>query len=418
MTQTALIKRNNLAAIILSILLSYLTYLVVINQLPQILSDYNGHLYVYLPEFSESWLKGWQTVPYCMWHLVVLGFHHILHVPLADSAAWSSCVFSLFSFFVFYWMILKYTASVGKEEHPTKAAFVAFGLCVIQSLYIHWLDAGDRFLGPYSMNPIHNPTQMCVRPFALICFCLVYDIWNKQQNNDYSGVFFNMKQGLKKPFVYLSVTLFLSTLAKPTFAEMFIPAVGILMLTEWIRRMVRKDGSASLYFNNCLHMFLCAVPALLYIALQFADYFILGGSYVGEESVIITKWLEVWSMFTENVVLSIAIGMTLPLFMILINARFYLENNLGKLALVGYVVGFLEAASLGESGIKLSHGNFIWPMISGMLLMWTASSLHLLTLERTQTNTRGKQILIDIAWFLFCFHVLFGILYMKSLMTI
>lgn len=410
-------KRNNLVAIILSVLLAYLTYQVVLYQLTHILSDYTGHLTVYLPTFYESWLKGWQTVPYCMWHLVVLGFHHMLHIPLADAAALSSCVFSLFSFFVIYWMILRCTAASGKEAHSSKAAFVAFGLCVIQSLFFYWLDAGDRFLGPYSMNPVHNPTQMCVRPFSLLCFCLVYDIWNKQQDDAYAGVFFQMKGGLKKPFIYLSVFLFLSTLAKPTFAEMFIPAVGILMLAEWIRRMVKKDSSASLYLKDCLHMLLCAVPSLAYIFLQFAAYFIWDVSYAGDESVIVTEWLEVWSMFTENVVLSIAIGMAFPLFMILIDVRFYLKNNLGKLALAGYAVGFFEAALLGESGDKLGHGNFMWPMISGMLLMWTASTLHLLTLERTKRGTRLGRMLIDGAWFLFCVHVLFGILYMKSLMT-
>ena len=47
-------KRDNLVAIFLSILLAYLTYLVVLSELPQILSDYNGHTYVYLPMFTKE----------------------------------------------------------------------------------------------------------------------------------------------------------------------------------------------------------------------------------------------------------------------------------------------------------------------------------------------------------------------------
>ncbi len=411
-------KRDNLIPILLSIVLSYLTYLMVINQLPYTLSDYNGHTYVYLPMFTaENWLDGWKAVPYCMWHMGVLGLHYFLHIPIAVSAAYVSCFFCLLTYFVIYWMVLKYTAALGKEENSTKAGVIAFGLSIVQAFYFYWLDAGDEFLGSYSMNPLHNPTQMCVQAFSLLCFCLVYDIWNKQQNDDYSGVFFSMSRGLKRPYIYLALTLFLSTLAKPTFAEMFIPAVGIVMLIEWLYRLFQKDGSAAAYFKHCLNMLFCAVPALLYILIQVFAYFIWGGSYESDGSLMITKWLEVWSMFTENVILSIALGMAFPLFIMFLDAGFFLKNNLGKLALVGYIVGFLEAALLGEGGIKLSHADFLWPMMSGMLLMFTASTLHLLTLEKTQTNTRFKRILIDAAWFIFGFHMLYGILYFKLLMT-
>ena len=81
----------------------------------------------------------------------------------------------------------------------------------------------------------------------------------------------------------------------------------------------------------------------------------------------------------------------------------------------GYIIGFLEAALLGEGGIKLSHADFIWPMMSGMLLMWMTSTLHLLKLEKEQVDTKGKCILIDGAWVIFCLHVLCGLLYIKEL---
>ncbi|MCI9142786.1 MAG: hypothetical protein HFH87_09210 [Lachnospiraceae bacterium] len=64
---------------------------------------------------------------------------------------------------------------------------------------------------------------------------------------------------------------------------------------------------------------------------------------------------------------------------------------------------------LGEGGEKLTHGDFLWPMMSGLLLMFTASLMRLLVLERTQADTRGKKLLLAAAWFLFCIHVLYGI---------
>ena len=162
-------------------------------------------------------------------------------------------------------------------------------------------------------------------------------------------------------------------------------------------------------------MLYCAVPALVFILIAFLAYFLFGGSYGADGSFMITKWMEVWSMFTDNVLLSMALGMAFPLFLIMIDVRFFWKDNMGKLALTGYIVGFLEAALLGEGGIKLSHADFIWPMMSGMLLMWMASVLHLLKLEKEHGDTRAKCVLIDVAWVIFCLHVLCGLLYIKEL---
>lgn len=110
-------------------------------------------------------------------------------------------------------------------------------------------------------------------------------------------------------------------MAKPVFAEMFIPAVGIIMLVEWMMRIVRKDESAVGYFRQCLAMLLCSIPALMYILAQFLAFF--GGGEQESSLLIFTKWMEVWSMYSENIVLSIILGMAFPVFMILIDGRFF-----------------------------------------------------------------------------------------------
>lgn len=411
------IKRDNFFAILFGILLAYVTYVFVLNELPKPLADFNGHTYVYLPMFNkETWVKGWMAAPYCMWHLTVLFFNKIFLIPLEISAAYSTCIFTLFAYFVLYWMIQKMTAAAGSAESPAKCAVTAFGLCLVQPLYFGWLDAGGRFLGSYSMNPLHNPTQMCARGFSLVCLCLVYDIFGRQKDENYHGIFFHVENGLKKYYICLALALFLSAMAKPTFAEMFIPTVALLMLGEWITRLVhRQDGTAA-YFKKCLTMLLCAVPALLYILIQFLAYFIWGGSYGDDGSLIVTKLFEVWNMYTENVGLSVLTGMAFPLFMLAINSRYFLKDDLGRLALTGYCVGFLEAAFLGESGQKLSYSNFLWPMMSGMLLMWVVSVLRLLVLEKAQADSRKKRILLNAAWALFFIHVLYGLLYIKDML--
>lgn len=407
-------RKEHTTLILLGIFLSVLTYNYCLQAMTNILNDYNGHLYVYLPMFTqECWLDGWQTVPYCMWHLCVLALNKLLHIPLEVSGGYVSCFFVLCAYYTMYWMIQKITFAVGNIETSAKSAAISFGLSIVQAFYFPWLDAGERFMGVFSINPIHNPTQMCVRVFSLLCICLVYDIWGFHKNDHYQGVFFNFGNGIRRYYILLSLLLFLSTLAKPTFVEMFVPAVALAMLIQLLSKLIQKDTQAKAYFTNCLHMFMCSLPALLYILLQFVDYYIWGGNNNAETSIIITKWWEVWSTCSENIPLSILLGMVFPLFIFLIDTRFFLFNDLGRLGLFSYVVGFLEASLLGEAGEKLYHGNFMWPLMSGMLVMWVTSVLHLLVLERNSSHTKLQCILINIAWGIFWIHVYFGLVYIN-----
>lgn len=406
-------RKDNTILIIFMLILSTFTYYYALRQMPHTLADYNGHTYVYLPKFlTGNWLEGWETVPYFMWHVSVIFLYKILYIPLEVSAAVISCIFACAAYLVTYRMIQKVIEALSLAESSAKAAFIAFGLSMVQSFYLPWFDVGERYMGVYSINPVHNPTQMCVKVFSLLCFALVYDILETIQTPDRKGVFFKVEKGLKKYYFLLALFLFLSTLAKPTFAQMFIPAVGFLMLYQWLKKLLTKDGSAKEYFRHCLSMLYCSIPSLLYISLQFVDYYIAGGNNNSDTSVVITGWLEVWRLFSENIAVSVLVSMAFPLFVILIDLRYFLTSTMGKLALTAYGVSFLEAALLGEQGAKFSHGNFLWALTSGMLLVWITCVLRLFALDHLGTSTKLQKILVDCAWALFYIHLIFGIIFM------
>lgn len=406
---------NQTFLIFLAVLLGYITYQFVMNQLPDILSDYHGHVYVYLPMFSwDTLLEGWQIVPYFMWHSLVLFLNQLIHIPLEESAAFASCIFAIFSYFVTCWILQKIFLAIYGFENTRKVGILAFGLSILQGIYFDWINVSDAYLGIFSINPLHNSTQMCVRAFSLLCLVLVYDIWGKQNNKEYKGLFFKVERGLKKYYMILAILMFLSVLAKPTFAEMFIPAVGILMIGKLLWKVIKKEKTASKYFLQCVHMFLAFLPALLYILLQFIDYFIIDNGYYEEVNVIFTSCGEVWSIFSDNIVLSIALGMAFPLYVFLISPAWFFKTNLGKLGLGCYVIGMVEALFLAESANKFAHANFIWPMISGMTMMWIVSLIRLLMLEKEADNKK-KMRFIYVAWFLFIIHVLCGYLYLNVL---
>lgn len=409
--------REDMVVILFGILLAWLIFRVVLRQLPEPLSDYNGHTYTYLPMFSRSnWIRGWETVPYCVWHVCVLGLHYVFKVPIEISAACVTGAFHMLTYVVLYWMIRRYTERFCEKTGAWKAAMIAFGLSVVQGLYFSWLDAGGRFLGMYSMNPIHNPTFMSMQWVGLLCFCLMYDIWGAQRDPAYRGVFFRVETGLKKYYGMLTGILFLTSMTKPVFAQMFIPAVGIIMLCRLLNLCWKKDHRKTEYFRHCIATFLCAVPTLLYILIQFLARFFSGGSYAVDGSFILTKWMEVWSIYSENVILSVALAMAFPLLIVLVDAAFFVQDDLGLLAVTGYGIGLLEAAFMGESGSKFDHGNFLWPMMCGMMILWVAAMLHFLVLEKKQNGCLKQRVVINAGWLLFGFHVLCGLLYIQNIL--
>ncbi len=414
-------KKKNIAVVAMyAAILTFLTYFMSIYELENNMSDFSGHVYTYIPLLKgASGLDGWMAVPYFMWHLVVMAIEALTPVPIKAAAAFTCCIFAVFSFYVLYWMIENVVGHYQLNYSEAMKGFMAFALSIIQPAYMYWFDTSSQYLGQFSMNPMHNPTHMCVKPFSLLCFCFTYDILQKYYDEKHRGVFISVDKSMTKAYVGLSVTLLLSCMAKPTFAEMFIPAVGIFMLIEWIKRMIQKDSTAKDYFQKCLTMLLVSVPALSYILLQFLAYFIWGGSYGGGgSSLAITEWMQVWRMYSENVAVSILLGMGFPLLILALNGMYFIKNTMGRLALIGYVVGLLECALLGESGGKITHGDFLWPMMSGMTILWTAATLRFLVLEEKQRKTKPQQTLIHIAWFVFFMYVLFGVMYMYNILVL
>lgn len=408
-------------SVILCAVICFITYKTVAKELLNEFSDYSGHTYAYLAYFQVGALKkAWLTVPYCMWHLLTLFFNHVFKAGVETSAALSSCVFDILSFLTIEWAVRKYQENVLKIKNSLVSPILAFGLCEAQGIYLNWLDVGSGYLGIFTPNPLHNPTQMCARVFSILCFCLVVDIWGRQKNPEYQGIFFRIGKTLLPEYIALAVILFLSTLAKPTFAEMFIPVVGLIMLIELIVSLATKKVKASVGFKNLGITFLCAIPALMYIASQYLAYFVMDLGNRGDSSMVLTKPFEVWSLYSDNVALSIILGMAFPLIVICMDAKFFIKNDLGKLALGGYLVGLLEAAFLGESGANMTHGNFLWPMMSGMLLLWMAAGLHFLELVEDFWNVKegegkGKikaklcKACIWIALFVFVYQAMSGI---------
>lgn len=410
-------NEDGILMVFFSALLCFMTYAYTQKQMTVgELNDYPAHLYIILGQFrgSAPW-EGWMAAPHCLWHLTVLFLFEVCRIPLEVSAGVASCIYALLYYLLLHWVICRVTEYAGHRESAFRSNLIAFSFCFVQALYFCWLDTGGDYLGVFSPNPLHNPTQMGVQCFIVFTFCLVVDLLSYEKDRTCLPVFFHVERSPRRYYVILSVALFLSVVMKPTFAEMFIPAVAFFMLGSWITRLIRKDAPAA-YFKRCLVMLLCALPALLYMLAQFLVFFFFQGAVYSEGGLIITKWLEVWKLFSDNVFLSVLLGMAFPIYVFLLDTRYFLKSVAGRLALLGYGIAFLEAAVLGEEGIRMGHGNFLWPLMSGMLIFWLVAILRLLVLERAEEYTGIRRGLLLFGWFLFFCHFFCGLVFYRTAM--
>ncbi len=407
---------DSLIMMIFALIISYITYLLVITLSGQELSDYNGHIYTYITTFiGEDPLKSYMMSPYFMWHIIVLFFHRILFIPLERSAALCTMIFTLASYFLTVFMIKRFCEYKKIRVQVALICFSSFILTMLQPIWISFLDAGiSRGVGSFTINPIYNPTYTAARPFALICFMLITDWWALSEGSaSKKTMFFSLSKA--KTGILLSVMLFLSAFAKPVFSMMFIPAVGIIMLARFMHILVKKQNASDYFKKSLLKAFLIALPCILSLLYQVLIYYFLGGSYEAIDGIIITKWLEVWAAFSENVPLSILFSMSFPIFILVVDFRNYIKEEFGSLGIVCFVVGFLQCALIGEGGEKFYHGNFFWQMMFGMLILWAGCLLHFFDMGK-KAATRGERMMITAGWILLLIHLHYGFLYVAEVM--
>jgi hypothetical protein len=61
------------------------------------------------------------------------------------------------------------------------------------------------------------------------------------------------------------------------------------------------------------------------------------------------------------------------------------------------------------------HGDFIWPMLFGMLLLWASALLHFLNMEK-RASSKPARFIIILGWILILIHLHYGIIYIADVL--
>ncbi|MBR2835085.1 MAG: hypothetical protein IKE43_05190 [Coriobacteriales bacterium] len=386
---TEIKKRDYLLTVLLSMALFVITFAIVFKQSQMPATDY------YLHMDNAAHFK--ELVPYHitypMWHFLVYavykaGWYLLGNMPLEYACA---IVTSLINVSIF--LIIKKIISSYECLLP---ALIAFALCLVTPIYIPWYNE-SLYVDQWSPVTWHNPTNFMVKPFALIAFCLVILILEKIKKKENIA---------RKEYVFLTITVLLSVLAKPSFFQGFVPALGIYILIVLIYTRFRD-------FKKYVLLCLCFLPGLIIVILQF--YFAF---YTGKGGGVGIGWMEAMSQ-SHNPLIAVLLVLLFPLTYIILNINKCKINTPIQVSGLFTIVSWLEYALLFENGVRKYHSNFSWALQLSYTVLWVVTTAlffkDLKEMDMHNQKAFAKNTVLLIIWLA---HLACGIYYAWSLITV
>lgn len=230
---------------------------------------------------------------YPVWHLVFIFFYQISSASVGTMTAFAfsiACADGLFVMLTFY--------LVGNEflriNYTKKAYINSILACILTAslLLVGCLDAsrflGNYYLGGYLPNPLHNPTYIAVRPVAFFTMVLYGQILSNHQTAPIE-------------YVKASILLLVSAFFKPTFYQVFLPAIVVFCVVFFL--MKRNSRT----FRECLYIAFTCIPVSIVALLQIILLPSEEGGGIGHH------FLYVWKNYTNNWILSLLVSIAFPL---------------------------------------------------------------------------------------------------------
>ncbi len=297
-------------------------------------------------------------------------------------------------------ILLSKTERNKKMEYllPLMVTVLVFALFFVSMLYGIGFELPGiwrRYRGVFSPNPYHNATYLATRPFAILTFFLFVRVLQEYEENcKYKDV------------VLFSVALFLTTITKPSFTFILVPAAGLILLYRLFRAECK-------IFKQTLWIGLSFVPTFGALLYQFFGVF---GPVEGQEKGIGFGIGTAWSYHCDNIPLAIALGMAFPIVVLVINGKELRRDGVFRLAWQITAVSLFEVLCLYERGFRVGHLNFSWGYMHGMFFAFMASAF-LLFRKTFEKKTVVRVLLLLVQWGFFALHLLMGLLYFKTMLV-
>jgi len=310
-------------------------YLFHLEATQQIISDLNWHLVLINPIVSGQWKLPHEGFEYTVYVLSKLLRSNYITV----STIFLSIILVIMAYIKFF--LLKRLANI----QSNLALIFAISLMLVSAICLPMFNS-NLYIGQGSPTIWHNPTILCVKPFAFLCVYLAIQAFETFS---------------RKTWSILAILLLISFFYKPNFGIVFIPALGLYILGKYTRN-----------FRAYLYFLLMILPSLLFaFTIQIRNWILLPTI---PNSIIVSPF-GVLHMYTPNVFISFILATAFPLFFLLINPRRILSNGYLTLSWIMLVIGYLQFAFLAETQC-FRCANFAWGFLIALDLVFVFSFIE------------------------------------------
>lgn len=327
---------------------------------------------------------------YPLYHLMLLMVYKVgkLLFPVLMSLEVASAIVMGFIEVSIYLLANKVLDKYGVE----KSEFVSFILCIITAIWLPFYNI-NIYLGQGSPNTWHSPTNMIVKPFAILVFFMAVNLLRKIKTNEEISM---------KEYILFSFLLVLSALAKPSFYQGFIPALFLYIVFTLIY-------SSFKYVKECFILGFSVVPATILVLFQMFSNFLTGTGNSGGGIGI--GWFLVPKLYAPNISISLLLLIAFPICFTFLK-KDYLKRLDMKLAWNYFIISYLEYGLLYEKGARFTHGNFGWAYsLAAFILFTVTTGLFFGSFKKERTQDK---ILLSV-WLI---HGISGMLYICILLFI
>lgn len=275
-------------------------------------------------------------------------------------------------------------------------------LCMVGPIFMPWYS--ERiYRGQDTPNVWHNPTQLLLRPFALLVTLLTIRIYQRLRQGDWPRQVYESRW---EAAAYAGL-ITLSVWAKPSYFQAAVPALGILMAVD----LIRSRGKS---FVPSLKVAAAYVPGAALTLMSFVSAFYTSEAGRGVE----IAPFDVWADSSRVIPVSILLLYAFPLFVLLVDWRNILPSTEGQLSLSMVLVSGAMKALLAETGERRYHGNFGWAWgITATLVWFLAFRRFLELMTGDELPPKKYRVVAYVGWTLLALHLFAGITYYCVMVT-
>lgn len=377
------------------LILAFLTY-----ETSRVGMDYDAHTKIALSLNLHDIAGTLRDHSEALWHICVRIYMKIFGLAPAVAAGAVSAT----AVCAAYLIACRYFRLKGNGINAGTAAVGGLILHLVCAVYVPWFNP-KPYSGQGTPNIWHNPTTIMVRPLALAAFLLVC---GEIEESRRSG--FKKGPGWKKG-IATALLLILCNMAKPSFVQIFYPALFLLMFI-WLIAYRGKN------IKLALELLLICLPSLAVMGLQFITAFSSGSAARESGSSVAIMPFAVVKLYTPNVWISLLLAIAFPLLMAFIAWGHRISDQASALAWLMLFSGFMERILLAETGERFTHGNFNWGFQLSLYFVWLIAMRDWLSLYigRSGKKARGAGFYISTA--VLILHLASGLYYLYYLIVL